>query len=189
MVFRRIYLEATPFILVTTLAEIGAGSILLGNQDIVIMIPGLLFILPGLMTLRGSIASSLAQRLGSAIHIGLVSWQKGYNQIIRENVNASIVLSLIVSAVLSVLSWLWSTLIGLPVTSLFVLLLIAILTAGVSGVIQAFIAVLVAVYAAYKGLDPDNVTIPVLAALGDALTIFFLFLFVGLVVAVRGLIS
>ncbi len=140
------------------------------------------------MELRGNISSSLAQRLGSAIHIGLVSWEKGYNKIIRENVSASIILSLLVSSVLSIAAWLWSLLVGIPVTSIAILLLIALLTAGVSGVIQAFIAVFVAVYAAHRGLDPDNVTIPVLATLGDVLTIFFLFMFVELIVTLRGLI-
>lgn len=171
-----------PFIAVTTVAEIGAGAVLLRMQDLFLLIPGLLFLLPGLMTLRGNIASSMAQRLGSAIHIGIVSWEKGYNQIIRENVNASVSLSLIVSAILSLGIFAWSFAVNAPISSLVTLVIVALSTAGLSGVIQSFIAVFVAVYAAYRGLDPDNVTIPILAMIGDLLT-------VGFILAVAGFLA
>ena len=162
-----------PFIGFTTLAEIGAGAMLLQMQDFFLLIPGLLFLLPGLMTLRGNIAASMAQRLGSAIHIGIVSWEKGYNQIIRENVNASVALSLIFSVILSLGIFGWSIVVNAPISSLVILIIVALMTAGFSGVIQSFVAVFVAVYAAYRGLDPDNVTIPVLAMIGDLLTVAF----------------
>ncbi|MFQ5761751.1 MAG: magnesium transporter [Candidatus Bathyarchaeia archaeon] len=176
----RVYREATPFVLLTALIELGAGSMLLGLEETFLLLPGLLFMMPGLMQLRGNIASSLAARLGSAIHIGLVSWEKGYNRILKENVYASIHLSLIMSAVLGAAAYAWTVALGLPVSSLWVLVLIAVLAATLSGVVQAHIAVFVAVYTAYRGLDPDNVTIPLLTALGDILTVLFVILIVNI---------
>ncbi|MEM3737360.1 MAG: magnesium transporter [Candidatus Bathyarchaeia archaeon] len=183
------YMEVTPFILLTTLAEIAAGAFLLDIRGFFELLPGLLFLLPGLMELRGNVATSLAQRLGSAIHIGLVSWDKGYNNILRSNVESSIALSLVVSGVLSVGVYLWSLVVGVLVVNLLTLILLAFLTAALSAVTQAFLAAFVAVYAAYRGLDPDNVTAPVLSVIGDILTIVFLILAVKLVLYLSPIIQ
>ncbi len=182
------YREVTPFVILTTLAEVAAGALLLDIRGFFEFLPGLLFLLPGLMELRGNVATSLAQRLGSAIHIGLVSWEKGYNEILKQNVGASITLSLMVSGVLSVGVYLWSLLVGLPIVSFIALLLLAFMTAALSSVTQAFMAVFVAVYAAHKGLDPDNVTAPILSVIGDVLTIIFFILVIKLVLYLSSII-
>lgn len=183
-----VYREVTPFVIFTMLAEVAAGAFLLNIRGFFELLPGLLFLLPGLMELRGNVSTSLAQRLGSAIHIGLVSWKKGYNDILEQNVEASIILSLIVSVVLGVGVYLWSLLVGLPIVSFITLLLLAFLTAVLSAVTQAFIAVFVAVYAAHKGLDPDNVTAPILSVMGDVLTIIFFILVIKLVLYLSSII-
>jgi len=169
----QVYREVSPFVLLTMLAEVAAGAFLLNIRGFFELLPGLLFLLPGLMELRGNVSTSLAQRLGSAIHIGLVSWEKGYNEILKNNVGASISLSLVLSGVLSVGVYLWSLLVGIPVVSFLTLLLLAFLTAILSSITQGFLAIFVAVYAAHKGLDPDNVTAPILSVIGDILTIIF----------------
>lgn len=180
--------ESIPFVMITGIAEIAVGSILLSMDKLLPMLPGLLFLLPGLMGMRGNISSSLAQRLTSAIHIGLVSWEKGYNKVISENVKASISLSVIVSAIQGVGVFVWAFIAGIPMVAFWIIIFIAVLTASLSGVVQALVAVFTAVYSAYRGLDPDNVTIPLLATVGDVITILFVLLTVNLVLMIPGFV-
>ena len=65
--------EALPFELIATVGGVVAGIILSGMTDELGMIPGLLVIYPGVLGLRGNISSTLGSRLGSAIHLGLIT--------------------------------------------------------------------------------------------------------------------
>ena len=181
-VVKKIYREVTPFVILTALAEIGAGALLTGLTDFYAILPGLILLLPGLMEARGNISASLGQRLGSAIHLGVIGWKLGFNDELKENVKSSLFLGLIVALVLACLAFFVSSLLGLSGLSIFGFILIALLTAFLSGVTQIAITVLVALYSAYRGLDPDNITIPILATLGDVLTVFYLLIVVRLVI-------
>lgn len=181
-VVKKIYREVTPFVILTALAEIGAGALLTGLTDFYAILPGLILLLPGLMEARGNISASLGQRLGSAIHLGVIGWKLGFNDELKENVKSSLFLGLIVALVLACLAFFVSSLLGLSGLSIFGFILIALLTAFLSGVTQITITVLVALYSAYRGLDPDNITIPILATLGDVLTVFYLLIVVRLVI-------
>ncbi|MFX0096168.1 MAG: magnesium transporter [Candidatus Hodarchaeota archaeon] len=181
-VIKKIYREVTPFVILTALAEIGAGALLTGLTNFYAILPGLILLLPGLMEARGNISASLGQRLGSAIHVGVIDWKLGFNDDLKENVKSSLLLGFVVAFVLACLAFFVSSLVGLSGLSLLGFVLIALLTAFFSGITQIAITVLVALYSAHKGLDPDNITIPVLATLGDVFTVFYLLIVVRIVV-------
>ncbi|MFX1486132.1 MAG: magnesium transporter [Promethearchaeota archaeon] len=183
-VIKKIYREVAPFVILTALAEVGAGALLTGLSDFYAILPGLILLLPGLMEARGNISASLGQRLGSAIHLGVIGWNLGFNDELKENVKSSLFLGLIVAFVLACLAFFVCSLLGLSGLGILGFILIALLTAFLSGVTQIAITVFVALYSAYRGLDPDNITIPILATLGDVLTVFYLLIVVRLVMFV-----
>ena len=170
------YKEITPIILLTIVAEIWVGVLLIGIEDFYELLPGLFIIVPGLMEARGNISGALGQRLGSAIHLGVVSWEDKFNEEVSENVKASISLGLLMSVFLGVLAFLSSILLGFKHMSLFDFVLIAVLTSVLAGVTQVVFTVFIATYSSHLGLDPDNVTIPALSVVGDILTIMYLLL-------------
>jgi len=179
----RVYREAMPILFFTVLAELFAGSLLLqlehGNLANLI---GLFVLVPGLMQMRGNISTSLAQRLGSATHLGTVSWKQGLNEPLRANIKAAFYLSIVMSFCLGIGAWFVTQLtvsslisqgvpILIPPLALSQFLTIAMITPLLASLVQVTITVTVALLAHAKGLDPDNVVIPVVAAIGDIITI------------------
>jgi mgtE-like transporter len=173
----RVYREAMPVLLFTVLAELFAGSLLLNLDVNFASLIGLFILIPGLMQLRGNISTSLAQRLGSGTHLGTISWKQGLNKPLRANIKAAFYLVIIISVALGVGAWLVSLIFQLttPQSGLILqlphFLIIALGTALLASIFQVTITVTVALLAHARGLDPDNVTIPIVAAIGDIITI------------------
>jgi mgtE-like transporter len=173
----RVYREAMPVLLFTVLAELFAGSLLLNLDVNFASLIGLFILIPGLMQLRGNISTSLAQRLGSGTHLGTISWKQGLNKPLKANIKAAFYLVTIMSVALGVGAWLVSLFfqITAPRSGLILqlphFLIIAIGTALLASIFQVTITVTVALLAHARGLDPDNITIPIVAAIGDIITI------------------
>lgn len=178
----QIYREAMPVLLLTALAELMAGGLLQNIEVFYAILPGLVVLVPGLMQLRGNISTSLAQRLGSATHLGLVSWKQGFNTPLRSNVKASLVLVTVMSFLLGLGAWgatqlvSFTTLLSYGVVLVSTMTLprfitVSMVTALLASLVQVTTTVLVALIAHARGLDPDNVTIPVVATVGDILTV------------------
>ncbi len=188
---KKLVRETSPFLILTTSTEIIAGYLLM-SSGVIELLPGLLVLIPGLMTLRGNISSSLSQRLGSAVHLGLIPFHVGFNRELLtnkellENIKATFCLNGAVVFVIATGSFGFCQILGFNSISLLGLIVIALLAALIGGVVQMSVTIGVAIYAARHGLDPDNITIPILAAIGDILTISILLIIVHLAIFVDG---
>jgi mgtE-like transporter len=187
----RVYREAVPFLLLTAIAELMAGSLLIRVEESVATLAGFFVLVPGLMQLRGNISTSLAQRLGSATHLGTISWKQGLNAPLKANIKASFILVSIVSFFLGLgaygVSFITLSIMGTQVGQLRSPLLfvsIAMITALFASIIQVTITVLVSLLSHAHGLDPDNVTIPVVAAIGDIITVTCLLATIWLIIPI-----
>lgn len=173
----RVYREAMPVLLFTVLAELFAGAMLLRLDTTFASMLGLFVLIPGLMQLRGNISTSLAQRLGSGTHLGTISWKQGLNEPLRANIKVAFYLVIIMSFLLAIGAWAVSMITqSLVPRSGWLLdlrhfLIIAMGTALLASAFQVTITVTVALLAHARGLDPDNITIPIVAAIGDIITI------------------
>lgn len=174
--------EALPFELIATVGGVAAGIILSGMTDELGMIPGLLVIYPGVLGLRGNISSTLGSRLGSAIHLGLITDLDRHNPELMNNISGSLVLSVITAFILGILGHYVTLALGFESAGVFKLTLICVISAFTSGVILSFVAALLAVGMFRFGFDPDNVVTPSIATIGDIVSMLMLFLSAKLVV-------
>ncbi len=166
--------EALPFELVCTIGGVFAGIILVKMVDMIEMIPGLLVLVPAILGMRGNISCTLGSRLGSAIHLGLISRIERNPELIN-NVAGSLTLSLIMSVVLGILAHFVTVALGMSSVGVVVLVSIAVFAGVSSGVILAVIAVVITIGAFRHGIDPDNITTPALGTLGDVITMLMVF--------------
>ena len=166
--------EALPFELVCTIGGVFAGVILVQMVGMIEIIPGLLVLVPAILGMRGNISCTLGSRLGSAIHLGLIS-RIERNPELMNNVTGSLALSLIMSVVLGILAHLFTVALGMPSVGVVVLVSIAVFAGVSSGLILAVIAVVITIGAFKYGIDPDNVTTPALGTLGDVITMLMVF--------------
>lgn len=155
-----------------------AGAVLGSITGTLEALPGLLVLVPAAIGLRGNIFSAVGNRLSTALHTGELDLDLRRRGVLRQNVEASLALTLAMSVVLAVVAWVISLALGVEeLTSPFVLIGIS-----VGGGLLASIVVLAATLALVRGAvqrgwDLDNVVAPVVSTLGDVLTLPALWLF------------
>lgn len=174
--------EALPFELLATVGGVVAGVIFSGMTSELEMIPGLIVIYPGVLGLRGNISSTLGSRLGSAIHMGLITSMDRNNPELMNNISGSLLLSFIMAILLGFLGHFVTLALGFESAGAFKLILICAISAVTSGIILSFVAVLLAIGTFRFGFDPDNVVTPSIATIGDIVSMYMLFLSAKLVV-------
>lgn len=174
MLMKDLLKQSLPLLVLLGIGEIFAGTILGGFSSTLRQIPGLLILIPAIISLRGNISTAFGSRLGSAFHLGLISRETFWGDDLRQNVIGSLFLSVVMSVLLGVFAFLTSAALGFHV-NIVQLIIIALIAGVVSGVVQQFIAISVILLAFKRGYDPDNVTGPVLATVGDIITILCMF--------------
>ncbi len=174
--------EALPFQIIATIGGVVAGIIFSGMTNELQLIPGLIVITPAVLGMRGNISCTLGSRLGTAIHMGLITRIDSNPELIN-NVSGSLLLSFILSIVLGTLGHYVTLALGLESAGAFMLTLIAVIAGVTSGIILSVVAVLLALGMFRFGFDPDNVVTPAIATIGDIVSMFMLMVAAKVVLA------
>jgi mgtE-like transporter len=128
--------------------------------------------IPAALALRGNIFGAVGSRLGTAIHAGIFRLSLRPGTAVGENVAASMALSLFTSLILAVLAYVFA--VGFGITDAIPLedfIVISILGGILASVVILVGALLLTAGAVRFGWDPDNVTSPLVTALGDLVTV------------------
>jgi len=161
--------QSMPLLLGCGMGEIIVGSFF-GQLDLE-MLPGLIVLVPAIIGLRGNISVALGSRLGSGFHLGVIDFSRSWKREVKENIIASLFLSSFMSIIIGVFAYSTCQLFGLSSMGIFYFVGIALMAGFVSGVALVSLAILTVYVAFRRGYDPDNITGPVLATLGDIITI------------------
>jgi mgtE-like transporter len=178
---RAIMRAMLPVLLVLTVVEIGSGLVLGSFESTLLRYPTLLALVPVTIGTAGNLGSILAARLSTAFHLGTLSFGPE-DDVLAGNAVATVALAVTIFPVVGVGAWALTWLVGGTKLGLPTVVLVSL----TSGVVLAFIAVLVtfvATYAAYRfELDPDDVVIPIVTNACDVLGVIVLFVVVRIVV-------
>ena len=174
MLAKEMIRQSLPLIVLCGLGGIVAGSTLGVMTDLFTSIPGLIVVIPAIIALRGNISTAFGSRLGSAYHLGIIDAENIWNEELKQNIIASIILSFVTSIVIGILAYVSSILIGVypdPVKLISIVI--------IAGIISALILTqltIVIIYAVFRRCyDPDNITGPALATFGDIVTMLCIF--------------
>ncbi|MCK4818458.1 magnesium transporter [bacterium] len=116
--------------------------------------------------------------------MGLISLDELWNKELRENIGAAFILTVVLALIAGVFSHMTCVLFGLPSVGLVMLVAISVITAILAGTILIFSTILIFILAFKRGYDPDNITAPALATIGDLITLGCLFLITYIFVGV-----
>ena len=167
--------QSLPLLLLCSIGGIFAGNTLGLMIDLFERIPGLLVIIPGIIALRGNISTAFGSRLGSAYHLGIINEKNMWNDELKQNVLGSIILSLFVSLVMGILAYTTTVLFFHAYPNPIMLISIVLLAGLISGLILTGLTIIIIYLVFRRGYDPDNITGPSLATVGDIITIFCIF--------------
>ena len=180
-----ILLQATPVVIITSVGELFAGSILGKMHERLDLIPGLIILVPAVMGLRGNIGTALGSRISTSLHLGLVGRRFSFNKFNLSNIGAGFSLSLIVSVIIGVFARLVCHIFGLPSIPLVNLLLIAILASMMASLVLIPFTVTLTYFAFNKRLDPDNIVAPIIGMVGDVITVAVVFIAADIVLRLK----
>ncbi len=141
-------------------------------------IPGLLAVVPALISLRGNVNGSFASRLGSMAHLGIFDPENPFKTA-KQGLKAVVFMSVAFSVLAGISSSLILSATGHKVDVLGILFVVS-LTAVLSSVFLSALSVISVSISFKRKIDPDNVVVPIIATVGDLLSVIIMAFFIWL---------
>lgn len=178
---RTVFTMGFTALFISSLGDILAGITLGFMTDTLEMLPGLMVLIPAAIGMRGNIFGALGSRLGTAMHVGTFELSLRKGSILRQNIEASLIMTMVVSFLMGFLAKVISTAIGMESISMQQFIFISVLGGVLAGLVLLVVNVIVATLGFRRNWDIDNISAPLLTAAGDIVTLPMLFL-AGLIV-------
>ena len=177
---RRIVQESFPVLSIAIVLDILAGSVVEPRVETVFTpLPAFLIIIPGFLENTGALGGILAARLGSKIHLGVVTPKAKPDPAALLDATIVLALGLTVYAIAGVATLGISTMFGYETGGTLSFLGVVML----GGTMATILASLIGYYAAAAthrfGFDPDNHTIPLVTSGMDLLGVICLVVALG----------
>ena len=184
-IIAEILLQATPVVIVTSIGELFAGSILGKMHARLDIIPGLIILVPAIMGLRGNIGTALGSRISASLHLGFVGKKFTFNKFNLSNIEAGFALSLTVSIIIGLCARFACHIFGLPSIPLVNILLISVLASAMASLVLIPFTVSLTYFAFNRRLDPDNIVAPIIGMVGDVITVAVVFIAADIVLSFK----
>lgn len=168
--------ESLVALLICAIGDLIAGIVLGKMSHLLEAYPGLIVLIPGAIGMRGNIFGALGSRLGSNLHIGILSTELRKSKVLNENIEATIILTLIMSIFLGFMAWLICEISNFKNIGMVDFTIISVMGGIISGIFLLPATILIALKSYENGWDPDNITTPLIAASGDLFTLPSLFI-------------
>ncbi len=182
--FKRTVLQGLSAHLIALTVDILVGVGLAFMRGSLEELPGMLIMVPAFLEMRGNIGGTLASRLSSGLHMGIIEPKLKLSKELAQNLIGSFTLNLILSAFVGCLAHFMCILFGFKSAGLLTLFLLAVIAGVLSSLILMSITTIMTIKAYQKGLDPDVVIGPYVTTLGDFVSIPCLFLASLILIAV-----
>jgi mgtE-like transporter len=144
-------------------------------QNLLEKFPGLLIMVPGFLGLRGNILGAVSARVGTGLHTGLIEPKITLKDATAMNFVASFLLSTFVNALIAVLAYCVSVILGMDAV-LWKLMVVGALSGALASVIVGPFTIMLTILVFRRGIDPDSVMGPLVTSVGDITAVICLFL-------------
>lgn len=168
---RKTLKEAFFSLFFTIITSVFSGIVLASARDVLLAMPGLIILVPAILSMRGTIQGALGSRLGSALHLGLIKRFNFRDAIVRHNILASTLLSAYVAFIIAIFSKGISVLLGIESISVFSLISISFLGSMIAMGVLLYVISKILFHAHHKGWDIDTIQAPLVSSLGDFVTV------------------
>ncbi len=163
-------------LMISSLGDLLAGATLGFMTDTLALLPGLMILIPPAIGMRGNVYGALGSRLGTSMHIGTFELSLKKGSILRQNMESSLILTMVMSLLMGILAKVASELLGIESITISDFVFISVLGGMLAGLVLVMINLLVATVGFRRNWDVDNFTAPLITAAGDVVTLPMLFL-------------
>ncbi len=178
---KRIVLESCPVLIAGIIIALAAGHMLNSSMIEISEIPLILMMIPLINGIGGNLGSILGARLTSALNVGTLKPMLRKQRVLRGNVAATVIISFAIYAIMGAFLLAIAHIIGISVAH-SISLALAFFIAGIALSVAIIFITIASAFVSFKGgLDPDNVVIPIVTAVGDVLGVTCLMLAIKIV--------
>lgn len=156
---------------ISSLADLIAGVTLGYMTNTLELLPGLMVLIPPAIGMRGNIFGAVGSRLGTAFHLGSFELTLKRGSVLRQNLQSSLILTVLISFLMGILAWFVSRAIGLETIGIGDFALISVVGGTLAGFVLIFINILIAYVGFRRNWDIDNISAPLITAAGDIVTL------------------
>ena len=167
---RNIVRQSTPVLFVCSILGTLAGGILNGSITTLLKSQTLLTLVPLFSGESGGLVSVLSARLSSGLHSGLIDADLKPGKVTLENFSIVIFLSLIMFPIIGFLAEASTTVLGNAGVNYLNAILISLIAGMIVVGVMLLIVFNISTISYRKGLDPDNIVIPLSTSLTDSLS-------------------
>ena len=179
--FRRIIRESIPALVIAALIDVAAGTALQLNMEIWVVIPVFLMLVPPVSDLGNDVACIISSRITTLLALGIIEPKLKRSEMLEENLIGMMIIGLLSSIYLGTLNFFIANRAGLGSVQIWSILLVSVIAVAMLTLLVSVISIGVAFLSWRRGLDPDNVTVPISTSVSDVLGIFCLLLATRLV--------
>jgi len=173
-------------LLLCSFGALFAGVVLGYFSDNLILVPGLMVLIPPAIGMRGNIFGALGARLGTALHLGTLGPGLQGNSVLRRNSEASLVITVASSVALGLLVAAICWALGVNSIPWWGFVFISVIGGILASMVVLGFTIAVALASYRRGWDMDNVSAPIVAAIGDLVTVPMLFIAAMLFLEIPG---
>jgi len=160
--------------ILSLIGGLAAGILLAIYTDNLLLVPAMFILIPGFFELRGNISGSLSARISSGLFLGVIKPKISNSDLLRGNIVASFVLSILICALLGVLAFLVEYVIFH--ISFPEIILISVIAGLIANFVTIIFSVCLTFYLFNKGHDPNNIMGSFLTTVGDIASVLSLIL-------------
>jgi mgtE-like transporter len=165
----RIIRESTPILLFCTFLQFGAGAILGREIESFVAIAGLLTIIPAFLEDGGAMGGILTARFSSMLHLGSLKPSIKPPKELFWNFGIMHLLALIVFFFVGILGQVVNYSLSLSTVSTLKLILVTLIAGQLLVVLLNLMSYYFSIVSFRRGLDPDNVGVPLITSSMDVL--------------------
>lgn len=162
-------------ILISSMVGLVSGVTLGYMTDLLEIVPALMLLITPAIGVRGSIFGAVGSRLGTAVHMGTFELSFKRGSVLRQNVETSIILTVVMAVIMGLFAKLAAIIMGIESISLHEFIFISVMGGTLSSLVLIFINIVVAVTGFKHDWDLDNISAPIITATGDIVTMPMLF--------------
>jgi len=166
--------QALPTLMGAAVLGVFAGLLLELQAETMGQFPGIFIPIPVFMALTGGIGSIIGSKYTTAHHLGALTTTEGKIEVYLINSIIIIITGILVSLLIGFLTIMLAAVfsLALPGQNPYTTTILLCFVTGFACTLQSVVvAILVGKLAFQKGLDPDNLIMPLVSSLGDLFAI------------------
>ena len=181
---RRILWESYPILVLCAVISLSAGLVLDSQMGSIKAFPLILVMVPPINGINNNVCSILGARLASALHMGIVEPKLGKQKVLRKNTRATWLMSIGVFWFTSAIFFGMALITGMGLARSIMLMFAFFAASMVAIAVTMWCTVGLAFLSYIRGLDPDNVVIPIVTSIGDIVGVTCLIISIKIVMGV-----